>query len=54
MVLLDLSKAFDSIDHRILLHKLANVGASPPVVKWFECYVSFRKQIVRIGSSYHG
>ena len=52
MVLLDLSKAFDSIDHRTLLHKLANVGASPPVVKWFESYVSIRNQIVRIGSSY--
>ena len=51
MVLLDLSKAFDSIDHRILLHKLVNVGASPMVVKWFESYLSGRNQVVRISSS---
>ena len=51
MVLLDLSKAFDSIDHRILLHKLVNVGASPMVVKWFESYLSGRNQVMRIGSS---
>lgn len=29
MVLLDLPKAFDSIDHTILLHRLASAGASP-------------------------
>ena len=51
MVLLDLSKAFDSIDHRILLHKLVNVGASPMVIKWFESYLSGRNQVVRVGSS---
>ena len=52
LVLLDLSKAFDSIDHRILLHKLANVGASPSVVKWFESYLLGRSQVVRIGSTH--
>ena len=51
MVLLGLSNAFDSIDHKILLHNLANVGASPTVVKWFESYLSGRSQVVRIGST---
>ena len=34
------------------LHKLANVGTSSPIIKWFESYVSIRNQIVRISSSY--
>ena len=36
LVLLDLSKAFDSIDHTRLLHKLSIVGASPSTVNWFK------------------
>ena len=40
VVLLDLSKAFDSIDHARLLHKLSNVGASPSTVNWFKSYLS--------------
>ena len=50
-ILLDLSKAFDSVSHPILLHKLYCVGASPDTVKWFSSYLSGRSQSVRIGSS---
>ena len=32
LVLLDLSKALDKIDHARLLHKLSIVGASPSTV----------------------
>ena len=45
------SKAFDSIDHPILLHKLSNIDASPDTLKYFRSYLSDRTQIVRIGSS---
>ena len=50
LVLLNLSNAFDSIDHATLLHKLSIVGASPSIVNWFKSYLSSRYQYVRIGS----
>ena len=36
----DLSKAFDSIDHARLLHKLSIVGASLSTVNWVKSYLS--------------
>ena len=50
LVLLDLSKAFDSICHEKLLQKLSAVGASPAVVQWFRSYLSDQTQSVRIHS----
>ena len=51
LVLLDLSKAFDSLSYQILLRKLVNVGVSQTALKWFESYLSGRSQAVRIGTS---
>ena len=51
LVLIDLSKAFDSIDHSILLVKLQTIGVSNSVLAWFKSYLSGRSQIVRIGST---
>ena len=51
LVLIDLSKAFDSISHSILLNKLSYIGASQDTVKWFRSYLTGRAQIVRIRSS---
>ena len=50
LVLLDLSKAFDSIGHEKLLQKLSAVGASLAVVQWFRSYLSDRTQSVGIHS----
>ena len=39
MVLIDLSKAFDSICHGTLLLKLQGLGVSSKASKWFEGYL---------------
>ena len=51
LVLLGLSKAFDSINHNILLQKLEHIGASESSLRWFNSYLSGRSQVVRIGST---
>ena len=48
VVLLDMSKAFDSIDQEILLAKLKDVGTSTSATKWFRSYLTSRYQVVRI------
>ncbi|MFZ2538354.1 MAG: reverse transcriptase domain-containing protein, partial [Oscillospiraceae bacterium] len=48
-IFLDLQKAFDSVNHSILLEKLYNVGIRGPAYKWFSSYLSNRKQYVTIG-----
>ena len=50
LTLLDLSKAFDSLNHNKLLAKLSSVGASPHVLNWFKSYLRGRSQSVRINS----
>ena len=53
LILLDLSKTFDSVIHSILLKKLlCCVGASPESVKWFKSNLSGRSQYMRIGSTW--
>ena len=49
VVLLDLSKAFDSIEHSLLFKKLHSLGVSRKAVHWFKSYLSDRSPSVRIG-----
>ena len=51
VTLLDMSKAFDSINHEILLVKLKHVGVSSSCLSWFKSYLSERYQTVRINST---
>ena len=49
MVLLDLQKAFDTVDHSILCEKFKLMGVG--CVQWFKSYLSNRKQIVTVNNS---
>ena len=42
----DFSKAFDRVCHRGLLHKLAVMGLSEGLFRWFKNYLSHRRQLV--------
>jgi hypothetical protein len=49
-VCFDLSKAFDTIDHTIMIDKLAKYGIRGVVRDWFIDYLSNRKQYVMLGN----
>ena len=48
LVLLDISDAFDNVDHDILIDKIHVIGV---VVSWVESYLSARTQVIRIGEA---
>ncbi len=47
VVFLDLKKAFDTVDHTILIKKLTTFGIGPNTRNWFKSYLSDRKQTVK-------
>lgn len=47
---LDIKKAFDTVNHEILLEKLNNCGVRGCMNKWFRSYLFERKQCVKINS----
>ena len=47
-IFVDLQKAFDTVNHKILLDKLHHYGIHVIMNEWFKSYLQGRKQIVSI------
>ena len=52
VVLVDFKKAFDLVDHQILLSKLELYGINDEALLWFDTYLAHRRQQVSINQTY--
>ena len=50
LVFLDIKKAFDTVNHDVLLKKLKHYGVDGFVIKWFESYLTGRMQATKLGA----
>lgn len=44
LLFIDISKAFDSLNHKVLLRKLEHLGLSERSLRWFRSYLADRQQ----------
>ena len=49
-VFIDLTKAFDTVDHQIMLCKLSEIGLSETALHWFRSYLTGRQQCTSCGN----
>ena len=48
IVYLDMSKAFDRINHKLLICKLSNSGIGGSLLNWFQSYLINRRQRIAV------
>ena len=53
-IFVDLRKAFDTVNHEILLNKLEHYGGRESILKWFQSYLFDRKQFVSFNGESSG
>ena len=46
LIVMDFSKAFDKVDHNLLIYKLFNLGVNLKVVSWIKSFLHDRNQSV--------
>ena len=47
--LIDFSKAFDRVDHNILMYKLSILGVPPVLLNWCSSFLKDRQQRIKMG-----
>ena len=52
MMLIDLQKAFDTLDHKILLRKMKCIGFSNKTTTWFHSYLTSRAFFVSLDNMF--
>ena len=50
-IFVDLKKAFDTVDHKVLLKKLFDIGVRGLTLKWFENYLINRRIVTKVNNS---
>jgi hypothetical protein len=53
-IYLDFQKAFDTVPHQRLLHKLTSYGIQGKALRWIEAFLTDRKQRVCVNGSFSG
>jgi hypothetical protein len=48
VIYFDLVKAFDSVDHKILINKLNSIGINPIITRWIKNFLTNHKAVVKI------
>ena len=48
MILIDLQKAFDTIDHEIFFSKMVHLGFSQAIISWYKSYLTNRTFLVNV------